>query len=153
MRVQEGQVKAAALRNTGVAIINDIGNATSIHPTNKQDVGRRLAMLAQNTKASPLYRQFTREGDAIRIWFDNAGKALKARGSGPLTGFQIAGPDGKYVAATARIDGATVLVSSPDVPNPRSVRYAWDYYPDASLVNEWGLPASLFRTDENDDRQ
>ena len=153
MQVQEGQVKATALRNTGVAVINDIGNPTNIHPTNKQDVGRRLAMLAQNTGASPLYRQFTREGDAIRIWFEHAGKALKARGGGPLTGFQIAGPDGKYVAATAQIEGGTVLVSSPDVPDPRRVRYAWDYNPDANLVNQWGLPASLFRTDEGDDRQ
>jgi sialate O-acetylesterase len=153
MRVQEGQVKATALRHTGIAIINDIGNPTNIHPTNKQDVGRRLAMLAQNTAASPLYRQFTREGDAIRIWFDNAGKALKARTSGPVTGFQIAGADGKYVAASARIDGATVLVSSPEVAEPRSVRYAWDYNPDGNLVNEWGLPASLFRTDERDEQR
>jgi len=150
MLVQEGQVKATALRNTGVAVINDIGNQTSIHPTNKQDVGRRLAMLAQTTGGSPLYRQFTREGSAIRIWFDHAGKALKARGGGPLTGFQIAGSDRKYVAASARIEGATVVVSSPEVTDPRSVRYAWDYYPDANLVNEWGLPASLFRTDEQD---
>ncbi len=152
MRVQEGQVKATALRNTGVVVITDIGNPTNIHPTNKQDVGWRLAMLAQNRGASPLYRQFTRDGDAIRIWFENAGKALKTRGGGPLTGFQIAGPDGRYVAATARIDGATVLVSSPDVLTPASVRYAWDYNPDANLVNELGLPASLFRTNENDDR-
>ena len=152
MKVQEGQVKATALRNTGVAIINDIGNPTDIHPTNKQDVGWRLAMLAQNRDASPLYRQFTREGSAIRIWFDNAGKALKTRGNGPLTGFQIAGADGKYVAATARIEGTTVLVSSPEVTNPWSVRYAWDYNPDGNLINAAGLPASLFRTDENDDR-
>jgi sialate O-acetylesterase len=152
MRVQEGQVKATALRNTGVAVINDIGNATSVHPTNKQDVGRRLALLAQNRGASPLYRQFTREGDAIRIWFDNAGKALKVRANGPLTGFQIAGSDGRYVAALARIEGATVLVSSPDVRNPQSVRYAWDYNPDANLMNEQGLPASVFRTDEGDER-
>jgi sialate O-acetylesterase len=110
-------------------------------------------MLAQNTGASPLYRQFTREGDAIRIWFEHAGKALKARGGGPLTGFQIAGPDGKYVAATAQIEGGTVLVSSPEVPDPRRVRYAWDYNPDANLVNQWGLPASAFRTDPSDDRQ
>ena len=152
MRVQEGQVKATALRNTGVVVINDIGNPTNIHPTNKQDVGRRLALLAQNKGASPLYRQFTREGDAIRIWFDHAGKALKVRGNGPLTGFQIAGADGKYVPATARIEGATVLVSSPDVPAPQSVRYAWDYNPDAALTNEDGLPASVFRTDESDER-
>jgi sialate O-acetylesterase len=153
MLVQEGQVTATALRNTGVAIISDIGNPTNIHPTNKQDVGRRLAMLAQNTGASPLYRQFTREGDAIRIWFDNAGKALKVRGSGPLIGFQIAGVDGKYVSAPARIEGATVLVSSREVPDPRSVRYAWDYNPDANLVNDWGLPASLFRTNERDEQR
>ena len=152
MKVQEGQVKATALRNTGVAIINDIGNPTDIHPTNKQDVGWRLAMLAQNRDASPLYRQFTREGTAIRIWFDNAAKALKTRGNAPLTGFQIAGPDGKYVAATARIEGTTILVSSPEVTNPWSVRYAWDYNPDGNLINAAGLPASLFRTDENDDR-
>ena len=150
MLVQEGQVKATALRNTGVAIINDIGNQTSIHPTNKQDVGRRLAMLAQNSGESPQYRQFTREGSAIRIWFDHAGKVLKVQGSGPLSGFQIAGSDRKYVAAVARIEGTTVVVSSPDVAEPRSVRYAWDYYPDANLVNESGLPASLFRTDDRD---
>lgn len=152
MRVQEGQVRAAALRNTGVAIITDIGNPTDIHPRNKQEVGRRLALLAQNREASPLYRQFTREGSAIRIWFDNAGTALKTRGGGDVTGFEIAGPDGKFVPASARIDGTTVVVSSPDVPNPQSVRYAWDYDPAANLVNAAGLPASLFRTDENDER-
>jgi len=152
MRVQEGQVKATSLRNTGVAVITDIGNPTNIHPTNKQDVGRRLALLAENKGASPLYRQFTREGDAFRIWFDHAGRTLKTRGDGPVTGFQIAGSDGKYVPATAKIDGATVLVSSPDIPNPQSVRYAWDYDPAANLINALGLPVSLFRTDENDDR-
>ena len=152
MRVQEGQVKATSLRHTGVAVITDIGNPTNIHPTNKQDVGRRLALLAQNKGASPLYRQFTREGDAIRIWFDHAGRTLKTRGDGPVTGFQIAGPDGKYVPATAKIDGVTVLVSSPDIPNPLSVRYAWDYDPGANLINALGLPVSLFRTDENDER-
>jgi sialate O-acetylesterase len=151
MRVQEGQVKATALRNTGVVVITDIGNPTDIHPKNKQDVGRRLALLAENKGASPSYRQFTREGNAIRIWFDHAETALKTRGGGPVTGFQIAGPDGKYVPATATIEGTTVRVSSPDVPEPKSVRYAWDYNPDGNLVNALGLPASLFRTDENDE--
>lgn len=151
MRVQEGQVKATALRNTGVVVITDIGHPTDIHPTNKQDVGRRLAMLAQNKGASPLYRQFTREGAALRIWFDHAGTSLKTRDGGPVTGFEIAGADGKYVAATATIDGHTVRVSSPDVADPKSVRYAWDYNPAANLVNSLGLPASLFRTNENDD--
>lgn len=153
MRVQEGQVKATALRHTGVVVITDIGNPTDIHPTNKQDVGRRLALLAQGRGASPLYRQFTREGSTIRIWFDNAGKALKTRGDGPVTGFEIAGPDGEYVAATAEIVGTTVRVSSPAVADPRSVRYAWDYDPDANLVNDAGLPAALFRTDDGGDMQ
>jgi len=151
MRVQEGQVRATALRNTGIAVINDIGDPTNIHPKNKQDVGRRLALLAENKGASPLYRQFTRDGNSIRIWFDNAGTALKTRGGGAVTGFQIAGADGKYVPATAAIEGVTVRVSSPDVPEPKSVRYAWDYNPDANLVGATGLPVSLFRTDENDE--
>jgi sialate O-acetylesterase len=152
MRVQEGQVKATALRNTGVVVITDIGNPTDIHPTNKQDVGRRLALLAQGEAASPLYRQATLEASAIRIWFEHAGERLATRGGGPLSGFEIAGADGKYVPAMARIDGATVLVSSPTVPDPRSVRYAWDYNPAANLVNAAGLPASLFRTDERDEQ-
>ena len=152
MRVQEGQVQATALRRTGVAVITDIGNPTDIHPTNKQDVGRRLAMLAGDRGASPLYRQATRESGAMRIWFDHVGAGLAARGGGPLKGFQIAGPDRRYVAATARIDGHTVVVSSPEVTDPQAVRYAWDYNPDANLMNAAGLPASLFRTDPNDER-
>jgi sialate O-acetylesterase len=151
MRVQEGQVQATALRHTGLVVINDIGNPTNIHPTNKQEVGRRLALLAENRGASPMYRQFTREGGAIRIWFDDAGSALKTRGGGAVTGFQIAGANGRYVSATAVIDAATVRVSSPEVPNPTSVRYAWDYNPDANLTNALGLPVSVFRTDEGDE--
>src|SRR5262245_4063553 len=152
MRVQEGQVLATGLRETGVAVINDIGNPTDIHPTNKQDVGWRLALLAENRGASPLYRQFAREGGAIRLWFDHVGDGLAVRGNGPLKGFQIAGPEGRYVMANARIDGVTVVVSSPDVSNPQSVRYAWDYNPDANLINAAGLPASLFRTNRDDER-
>jgi sialate O-acetylesterase len=152
MRVQEGQVKATALRNTGVAVINDIGNPANIHPTNKQEVGRRLARMAQGREWTPLYRQYTREGSAFRIWFDHAGAALKTRDGGPVTGFQIAGADGVYVPAAARIEGATVVVSSAEIADPRSVRYAWDYNPIANLVSASGLPVSLFRTDENDER-
>ena len=150
MRVQEGQVKATALRHTGIAVINDIGNPTDIHPTNKQDVGRRLALVALDRGGSPLFRQATREGNAIRVWFDHAATGLKTRGGGPVTGFEIAGRDGKYVAATAEIRGASVRVSSPDVPNPLWVRYAWDYNPDANLINAQGLPASIFRTDTDE---
>ena len=68
-----------------------------------------------------------------------------------MKGFAVAGADGKFVPATATIDGATVLVSSPEIQDPQAVRYAWDYYPDANLINAAGLPASLFRTDDRDD--
>ena len=159
MRVQEGQVKATALQGTGVAVINDIGAATDIHPTNKQDVGKRLALLARHVAygengfvwSSPLYRQTTREGSSLRVWFNHAGTGLKTRGDGPLKGFVVAGSDGKWVPATAKIEGTTVLVSSPDVAEPQAVRYAWDYNPDANLVNSAGLPASLFRSDDKDE--
>jgi sialate O-acetylesterase len=159
MRVQEGQVKATALRGTGVAIINDIGEATDIHPKNKQDVGRRLALLARHVAhgqdgfvwSSPLYRQATREGNAFRVWFDHAGTGLKTRANEPVKGFIIAGSDGKFVPASAKIEGATVVVSSPEVKDPQAVRYAWDYNPEANLVNSEGLPASLFRSDDRDE--
>jgi sialate O-acetylesterase len=159
MRVQEGQVKATSLRRTGVAVINDIGEATDIHPKNKQDVGLRLALLARHVAygqsgfvySSPLYRQATREGNAMRVWFDHGGTGLKTRGGGPVKGFVIAGADGNFVPADARIEGGTVVVSSAQVAQPAAVRYAWDYNPDANLVNSAGLPASLFRSDERDE--
>jgi sialate O-acetylesterase len=155
MRVQEGQVHATALKGTGVAVINDIGNPTDIHPKNKQDVGHRLALLARHTAygqdgfvwSSPLYRQANREGNGMRVWFDHSGAGLKTRDGGAVKGFAISGPDGKYLPAEAKIEGSSVVVSSAQVTDPRGVRYAWDYNPDANLVNSDGLPASLFRTD------
>jgi sialate O-acetylesterase len=159
MRVQEGQTKATALRGTGMAVINDIGEAGDIHPKNKQDVGRRLALVARHVAygqngfvwSSPLYRQATREGSALRVWFNHAGTGLKTRDNGPVKGFVIAGRDGAFVPAEAKIEGETVLVSSPEVREPVSVRYAWENNPDANLVNSAGLPASLFRSDERDE--
>lgn len=159
MKVQEGQVKATALRGTGVAVINDIGEPTDIHPKNKQDVGRRLALVARHVAyhqngfewSSPLYKQATKEENKMRIWFDHTGSGLKTRDNGPVKGFVIAGSDGAFMPAEATLQGSTVLVSSPQVPNPQSVRYAWDYNPAANLVNSDGLPAALFRTDEKDE--
>lgn len=159
MKVQEGQVKATALRGTGVAVINDIGEATDIHPKNKQDVGKRLALLARHVAygqsgfvwASPQYRQATRETSCMRVWFNHAGDGLKTRDNGPVKGFTIAGADGNFIPAEAKIEGATVVVSSPQVANPQAVRYAWDYNPDVNLVNSAGLPAALFRTDDRDE--
>jgi sialate O-acetylesterase len=68
-----------------------------------------------------------------------------------VKGFVIAGADGNFVPAEARIEGATVLVSNSQITEPQAVRYAWDYNPDANLVNSAGLPASLFRSDARDE--
>lgn len=159
MRVQEGQMKATSLRGTGMAVINDIGEATDIHPKNKQDVGRRLALVARHVAygqngfvwSSPIYRQTTHEGSAMRVWFNHAGTGLKTRDGGPVKGFVVAGRDGVFVPADAKIEGDSVLVSSSQVPEPAAVRYAWENNPVANLVNSEGLPASLFRSDDRDE--
>jgi sialate O-acetylesterase len=150
--LREAQAMTLQLANTGMAVTIDIGNPSDIHPTNKQDVGMRLGLAARSVAygekliySGPLYRSAVREGDYLRLWFDHAGGGLKAKG-GYLKGFEIAGRDGKFVAAQARIDGASVVVSSPDVREPASARYAWAESPECNLYNNEGLPASPFRT-------
>jgi sialate O-acetylesterase len=152
--LRESQVDALELRNTGMAVIIDIGESKDIHPRNKQDVGLRLSLAARAIAygeklvySGPMYRQMTTEGNRIRLWFDFVGAGLEARGGGPLKGFMIAGPDGNFVPADARIEGETVVVSSPAVSNPVAVRYAWEDDPVCNLFNKDGLPASPFRTD------
>jgi len=139
--------------NTGMAVIIDIGEADDIHPKNKQEVGRRLALWAlaktygRNVIYSgPLYREMRKEGAAIRIFFDEVDGGLTARGP-ELKGFVIAGPDKIFHWAQARIDGNTVLVSAPEEPEPAAVRYGWANNPPCNLYNKAGLPASPFRTD------
>ena len=152
--LQEAQSMTLRMANTGQAVINDIGNPADIHPRNKQDVGARLALAARAVAygekieySGPVFRQATQEGTAMRIWFDHTGTGLGVRGGADLRGFTIAGADGKFVPAQAKIDGATVVVVSAGVNKPVHVRYAWDPNPEANLVNSTGLPASLFRTD------
>jgi sialate O-acetylesterase len=152
--LRESQVEALGLRNTGMAVSIDIGNSQDIHPTNKQDLGRRLALAARAVAygedlvySGPLYRQLTSESGRLRVWFDHASGGLAARGGGPLAGFTIAGEDGKFQAAETRLEGETVVVWSPQVSRPVAVRYAWADDPAANLINPAGLPASPFRTD------
>ena len=144
---------------TGMAIINDIGEASNIHPKNKRDVGKRLALWALakdygkaiDPISGPLYRERKVEGDKVRVFFDHVGGGLKSCDGGKLARFEIAGKDQKFVWAEAEIapDGKSVIVSSPEVKAPASVRYAWAANPEgANLVNSAGLPASLFRTDD-----
>ncbi|XAM00546.1 hypothetical protein OT109_03980 [Phycisphaeraceae bacterium D3-23] len=149
--------------NTGMATIIDIGAANDIHPRNKQDVGLRLALWAladtygmDVVKSGPIWRtdKLLVVDGRIELEFANLGSPMAIRGEGPLTGFTIAGEDGQFVPANAEIGdqnerGALITVWSPDVPNPVHVRYAWKDNPeDANLVNEEGLPAPPFRTDD-----
>jgi sialate O-acetylesterase len=147
--LRQQQVETLGLRNTAMAVTIDIGNPDDVHPTDKVDVAHRLALAARHIGyhedvdyLSPMFRQATPEGTSIRAWFD-AAKGLTAKG-GEVTGFEVAGADGKFSAATAKIEGETVLASSPDVPNPVYVRYGWANSPQCNLFNGEGLPASPF---------
>ncbi len=143
-----------ALKNTGMAVIIDIGDAADIHPKNKQDVGKRLALnaLANTYKkpvaySGPLYRGMKIKGSEAVLRFDHADGGLTAKG-GELKGFAIAGEDKKFVWAKATIADGKIVVSSDKVAKPVAVRYAWANNPDCNLYNGAGLPASPFRTDD-----
>jgi sialate O-acetylesterase len=149
--VQEAQAKTLNLRHTAMAVINDIGNPVDIHPTNKQDVGDRLALAARHLAykeqvpfRGPEFRQATVEGSKIRVWFDSA-HGLKAKGDS-LKGFDVAGADRRWYTADAKVEGSTVVVSNPSVTEPVAVRYAWAANPESNLYNDAGLPASVFRS-------
>jgi sialate O-acetylesterase len=151
--LRESQSETLELAHTGQALAIDVGNRTDIHPTDKQTVGHRLALVAlaetygeRIVSSGPTLREMTLDGSDATIWFDNVGKGLEARG-GTLTGFAIAGADEKFFPATAKIVDNRVVVSSPDVKDPKAVRYAWADYPAAALYNRDGLPAVPFRTD------
>ncbi len=140
--------------NTGMAVTTDIGNVKDIHPKNKQDVGRRLALWALAKTygkdlvfSGPLYKSMRVEGDKIHVMFDHVGGGLVAKG-GELTHFTIAGQDGQFVPAKAEIDGDTVVVSSQEVSQPVAVRFGWRDDAEPNLFNKEGLPASPFRTDD-----
>lgn len=152
--LREAQTMTLTLENTGMAVIIDIGQADDIHPRNKQDVGKRLALWALakiHGKAiawsGPLYRSMKVDGDEIVLHFDHVNGGLVAEGE-PLKGFAVAGADRKFVWADARIDGSTVVVRSDKVARPVAVRYAWADNPVCNLYNGAGLPASPFRTDD-----
>jgi sialate O-acetylesterase len=166
--LREAQLKSLLLApNTAMAVTIDIGLPENIHPVDKLDVGLRLALAARSLAygqkviySGPLYDSMTATGGAVRIKFTNTGSGLKLgappwigpRSTVPpvdhLSGFVIAGDDRKWVAADARIDGDTVVVSSSHAPAPIAVRYGWDNAPVCNLYNKENLPASPFRTDD-----
>ena len=154
-KIWEAQAATLALPNTGMAVTTDIGNLRDIHPRNKQEVGRRLALwaLAKDysrddvTYSGPLYKSMAVEGDTIRLTFDHVGSGLTSRDEKPLTWFEIAGEAKEFFEANAIIDGDTVVVSSETVANPIAVRFGWHQSAEPNFVNKEGLPASPFRTD------
>ncbi len=142
-----------AVPNAQVALAIDIGEADDVHPRNKQEVGRRLALDALATVygrsveySGPTFRSMEVHDNSIRLSFDHAAGGLAARGGGKLEGFAIAGKDGRFEWADAVIDGDGIVVSSTEVDEPVAVRYAWADNPACNLENRAGLPAVPFRT-------
>jgi sialate O-acetylesterase len=150
----EGQTKVLGMKNTGMIVTTDITNLDDIHPRNKQDVGKRLALWAlaktygktNVVYSGPLYKSMKVEGNKIRIEFDHVGGGLKSRDGKPLSWFTIAGKDGDFVEANAVIDGKSVVVSSDKIAEPAAVRFGWNELAEPNLMNVEGLPAGPFRT-------
>ncbi len=153
--LREAQAMTAKMPNSGLAVTIDIGEAGDIHPRNKEDVGKRLALVAlanaygksEVAHAGPEYESMAVEGDKVRIKLRNA-SGLMTKDGGPAKGFAVAGEDRKWVWADATIDGESVVVHSEKVAKPVAVRYAWAHNPPTNLYNKVGLPAVPFRTDD-----
>ncbi len=148
----EAQAAAQAITNTGMVVINDIGNINDIHPKNKKEVGRRLALQALAKTygkagivwSGPTFKSLKPEGAQLRVTFDHA-EGLKTRDGKAPSHFEIIGPETDFVAADAKIDGDSVLLSSPACPAPVAVRYAWNKIAEPNLCNGAGLPVGAFR--------
>jgi sialate O-acetylesterase len=153
--LREAQLLTAnRVANAGLAVATDVGEAKNLHPPRKAEIGQRLALWALGTTyarkiiySGPLYDSSQIAGNEVRIRFRHAGGGLEAQGDA-LKGFSIAGADRKFHWATARIEGAEIVVSSAEVSAPVAVRYGWAGSPECNLYNKEGLPASPFRTDD-----
>lgn len=153
--LREAQDMAArVVSNTGMAVTMDIGDAYDVHPKNKQEVGRRLALQALKKTygekvecSGPVYDGYEIDGRAVRLRFTSVAKGLVVKGD-RLEGFAVAGADRVFHWADARVVGDCVEVTCPEVPFPLAVRYAWADNPSANLYNTAGLPAAPFRTDD-----
>lgn len=153
--LREAQAMTLSTPATGMATAIDIGNEQDIHPKNKQDVARRLALAAAKIAygedvvfSGPVYRSMHVEGNRARIKFSNTGSGLSIKDNyGYVRGFEMAAADGRFRWARAELDGEDILVSSEDVSSPVAVRYSWSNTPDGNVYNKEGLPAVPFRTD------
>ncbi|BDU23934.1 sialate O-acetylesterase [Flavobacterium sp. GSB-24] len=153
--LREAQSETLKLKNTGMVVTTDIGNAKDIHPTNKQDVGLRLAAVAMNNiygkkqvHSGPAYKSQEIKGNQIILTFDNIGSGISTPNNDELKGFEIAGSDKVFHAAKAIIKDNKIIVSSDKVQNPVAVHYGWaDDDTAINLFNKEKFPASPFRTD------
>jgi sialate O-acetylesterase len=151
------EAQAGALREprTAMAVTLDIGEAKDIHPREKQEVGRRLALAALKLvygrdviASGPTFAHAVRDGAAIKVRFTNVAAGLTTSDGAAPKGFLIAGADRVWKAADARIEGASVIVSHREIPEPVAVRYGWANHPGATLRNQSDLPAAPFRSDD-----
>jgi sialate O-acetylesterase len=153
--IWEAQAATLSFPNTGMVVTTDISTIRDIHPPNKQEVARRLALWALAKTygktdvvfSGPTYESMSVENDQVKIKFKPGHGVLKARDGNPLSWFSIAGADKKFVSATATIEGEMVVVKSPQVPAPVAVRFGWHQAAEPNLCNQAGLPALPFRTD------
>lgn len=154
--IWEAQTATLKIPNTGMAVTVDISELKDIHPKNKQDVGKRLALWALaktynkpiSVYSGPLYKSMKVDGNKIQLEFDHVGGGLASRDGKPLSRFTIAGEDKKFVEANAVIEGNKVIVSAEGVSKPVAVRFGWHEEAEPNLSNKEGLPASPFRTDD-----
>lgn len=151
--LREAQTKALKLDQVGMAVTIDIGLADDIHPKNKQEVGRRLALLAlagsygKNVSSSaPVFQNYIIKGDKMELDFGQKQDGFKIKDT-TLKGFTIAGPDRVFYSAEAMVQNGKIIVSSPKVSAPLAARYGWADNPDCNLYGENGLPVAPFRTD------
>ena len=154
--LREAQAETLKLKNTGMVVTTDIGNAKDIHPTNKQDVGLRLAAIALNNVygkkqiySGPTFKSQEIKGNQILLTFDNIGSGLSTPDkSENVKGFEIAGADKVFHSAKVIIKDNKIIVSSDEVKNPVAVHYGWaDDDTEINLFNKEKFPASPFRTD------
>jgi sialate O-acetylesterase len=153
--LREAQTVALSVKNTGMVVTLDIGNASNIHPANKKDVGQRLALWAlaktygrHVAYSGPIYKSHRKRGASIELLFDHVENGLVLKEGSEGNSFRIAGADRIFKAAVVRVHGRRLVVTNPEIPNPAAVRYAFSNTPEATLFNTAGLPAPSFRTDD-----
>lgn len=153
----EAQAKCLDIPNTGMVVINDVGNINDIHPKNKQEVGRRLSLQALKNQygkkdlvaSGPVFESLSIDGEKLRLKFSETAGGLKSRDGKALTHFEMIGEQAAFVEATAEIEGGdTIVLSSDKIKEPSAMRFGWHKLAEPNLCNGAGLPPTPFRAGE-----